>query len=843
MAVNLTVSGDNLGNIVVGDHNVVITAGAGAVVYAGEGPAAPRPVSRRVDLRPRPFPDLLDRREETVRAIGALTADGRQPIELSGPAGIGKTSLLRWISWDPAVEATARDGILYFDATGQTVDDLLQQVFEALFICDVRFKPTAVQLRGLLADRSALVMLDHFSATGADLQRLLNLAATMSWIAVTTQRVLVGEGCAVSVRGLLAGDGLELIARELGRPLAADEMSAARRLVDEFEGNPLALAQAAAHARVAGLSIATVALALRAAPNPTAALAAAVQSALGADERKALAALAAVDGAPLEARAAAEIAKLADAETALDKLCDRRLVAFDGKRYRLLAAAGTIVAGTIAVLMLASALPAEAALAHFAAASGGMSSTELVENSAAIVAALRRSAAHGNFGDALQLAHRAGDALALSGRWDRWHEILRLNLEVARAVHDPAAEARALHQLGTRSLALGDAAAAQASLGAALRIRAGLDDTAGLAATRRNLTVLAAMTAAAPAAGISVGMKIAIGAVGAAALASVGGWFGVVAPGPKIAKFTATHVRIQEGYATTLCYAVEHAQRVDVDHGVAEPGPQSTCIDVSPRTTTAYTLNATGTLGRHTARTVVVQVAARIATPRPSVSPSPTRTAAPAAPAAPPASETSPSPHPRTPAPRPTKTPGIPTPKPPTPRPTKTPGILTSKLPTSRPTETPGNAPPDISFGRTYKLTVLGIYNHARCLGHRIEENAAAPDSELAFGALIEDAIRDWEFQYPRDVDLPREVLLMEIAYGKAHTPSGLQRTTLMRSWLLGRYPKSPGARMSISAIRAAKLGECHLTKDIFTSPPPHVLPTETPAMIVTPTPTFTPSR
>ena len=65
MAVDISVAGDNLGAIVVGDHNtVVINQPAGAVL-----PAQPVQTTRRKDgamLGPRPS-DLVDRREESGR--------------------------------------------------------------------------------------------------------------------------------------------------------------------------------------------------------------------------------------------------------------------------------------------------------------------------------------------------------------------------------------------------------------------------------------------------------------------------------------------------------------------------------------------------------------------------------------------------------------------------------------------------------------------------------------------------------------------------------------------------------------------------------------------------------
>jgi hypothetical protein len=137
-------------------------------------------------------------------------------------------------------------------------------------------------------------------------------------------------------------------------------------------------------------------------------------------------------------------------------------------------------------------------------------------------------------------------------------------------------------------------------------------------------------------------------------------------------------------------------------------------------------------------------------------------------------------------------------------------------LPLAARADLSANAPVDVSFGRTYKMTVLGIRNHAICLAYRIERNADDPQSELAHGELMEGAIGDWEQRYPRDADLPRDIFLLEVAYGKARSADGLQRMNLMHAWLQTRYPESREARVTITAARAADPGECHMTRDAF---------------------------
>ena len=594
MAVNIAVAGDNLGAIVVGDHNtVVINQPAGAVVL----PVQPVQTTRRegpANLGPRPFPDIVDRVEEDRQSRTALTAVPPSPVDVSGPPGVGKTALLRHVCGDTATQASFRDGAVYLDAAGESASDLLQQLFEALYETDRPFKPDDTQLRKFLARTTPLVVLDGYLGTSADFDRLLNLAATTTFAVSGPQRVLLGEGCAIALQGLEPDDALALMSRELARPLDQSEVMPARAICAALDGNPRNIILVAAHARVYGIALAQLAEEVRSAASPEEWLKALISSKLSERDRAALAAFAAVDCAPLDA---SEIGAIGGepAAAALEGLKDRRLVEYDGKRNRVLA--GIVAAIAMSFLGM---LPAEAAAQTFLQAAAQSQQATLVEHSDAIVGALKHAVLSGKHVEVMALAHRAGDAVALSGRWDRWQEMLQQALESATAAHDSAAQAWALHQLGSRALALGDVAAAGSALEAALHIRTGLGDPIAVDVTRHNLEVLGAYAPPARTRWSFAG-KIAVGIAFLVLLGSLGAW---VAARPSVS-LHAVKPKIARGQTTTLCYTASHVSNVRINGVLAANG----CVDVHPARTTVYKVEATGLLGIPVAQSTVVEVA------------------------------------------------------------------------------------------------------------------------------------------------------------------------------------------------------------------------------------------
>jgi hypothetical protein len=483
--VEAHIGGDVSGQVAVGIGNLQIGSMHGGVVYqvALGQQIRPRPRPTPISLRPPPFPGLLDRASEVDTAAAALGS--ALPVEFHGPGGIGKTALLRHLA-HRSLGAPFPDGVVYLSARRQPLADLLQSLFNAFYESDVPLKPTEAQIRHVLQDKRALVILDDVELARDEVGALRGAAPGCIFLLASSERRLWGEGRAVALRGLPADDGLALIERELGRPLSPEERPAAQALCATLEGHPLRLLQAAALVREEGLTLAEVAGRMQA-PAPAEALTAQVLSSLSEPERRVVAALAALGGAPVHAEHVAALASLPDAMPILESLLQRGLVQAHSPRY-------TLAGGLESDLPQAWDLTAwvERALVHFTtwAETHRAAPDRLLEEADAILQVMEWGAGARRWADVLRLAWAVEGALTLGGRWSAWAQVLEWALRAARVLEQRAAEAWALHQLGTRALCLGDAATARPSLIQALRLRESLGDRAGAAVTRHNLDFL-----------------------------------------------------------------------------------------------------------------------------------------------------------------------------------------------------------------------------------------------------------------------------------------------------------------------------------------------------------------
>ncbi|MEV0261044.1 hypothetical protein AB0I49_06810 [Streptomyces sp. NPDC050617] len=250
------IQGDVPGQVVVGDRNVVINAEVGSsVTYRAEGPP---PVRRRAHplgwALPARAPALLARTGE-LAALGRWLAAG-QPVQVYGPPGLGKTALLRAF----AADRIARGGpVVYLPAAGLPAEDVVQEIFHACFeVTD--YKPELAVMRRLMGSlRGPLLVIDDFGGSAEELADLVYATPGCELLLSSVERGLGGGGLPGGVaaaegaggrpmrlEGLPEHAALDLLVRELGRPLRGREATAARRLVAAVDGHPLTLVQAAA---------------------------------------------------------------------------------------------------------------------------------------------------------------------------------------------------------------------------------------------------------------------------------------------------------------------------------------------------------------------------------------------------------------------------------------------------------------------------------------------------------------------------------------------------------------------------------------------------------------------
>ncbi|GAA1640970.1 BTAD domain-containing putative transcriptional regulator [Saccharothrix algeriensis] len=220
------------------------------------GVDAPPPPER---LTPRSLPPRVRGFVGRGAELAALTA-AAGPVVITGPAGVGKTSLA--VDWAHDAAPRFPDGQLYVDLRGfepsgavMTPDEAVRGFLAALGVAPDRVpaQPDArvALYRSLLAERAVLVVLDN--ARDADQARPL-LPAGPRCLAVVTSRsrlagLVVAHGAQVLNLSLLSTDeAVELLAARIGQPRLHAEPGAAAQLAGACARLPLALSIVACRA-------------------------------------------------------------------------------------------------------------------------------------------------------------------------------------------------------------------------------------------------------------------------------------------------------------------------------------------------------------------------------------------------------------------------------------------------------------------------------------------------------------------------------------------------------------------------------------------------------------------
>lgn len=240
----IEIQGDAGGAVIAGNCNVVVDARQGAVVNLVTPGERPNPVRRgNVRLLPRAQREPLGRSAELASVAAAAHADGL--IQLWGPAGIGKSALLRHAA---RTLPPGPDGVLYLSAAHRDIGDLAQEIFEGCYDC-VGYAPSAPELRRLMAGVRVRVYVDNAELTEEQLRELADAVPDATFIFAGRNRSLLGDGTAVEVRGIDRAAGIELLARTAGSSVW-DNMTAAGELWQAADGRPLLLLRAAALIRL-----------------------------------------------------------------------------------------------------------------------------------------------------------------------------------------------------------------------------------------------------------------------------------------------------------------------------------------------------------------------------------------------------------------------------------------------------------------------------------------------------------------------------------------------------------------------------------------------------------------
>jgi hypothetical protein len=452
--------------IVIGDHTTVVTP-EGVKVVRIAGNARPELRPARSDARPAPSRPLVGRRDELELARRATPG---WPLQLFGEEGIGKSSLLKHVA------AGAPPGpVVYAVARRRSLDDLQAMLFRSFWEAEERFVPAPDEMPDYLGEREAIVILDDVSIDRDDLDVLLSTAPRCTFVLASSARTLWAGGASHELRGLSAEESVELIERELGRPLEGEERAAAVALAGERAGRPQSLVELAALVLERRSTLEQLAADVTSEPPAGAEL--------SAVERRLLGVLGSLSGAALGTAHVGSLATADDAQALLEELERSGWVKSQSPRYRL---ARPVPAG-------AHEVPLATLVAHLAewARAESTPPEAVAAESDAIEAVIERAMHDGRHGLAFDLARATESKLATSGLLGRWRRVLEAGLGASRAADggDAAGEAYMLHQLGSLAIGVGGQEARD-QLTAALAIRERLGDHKGAELTRHNLAQL-----------------------------------------------------------------------------------------------------------------------------------------------------------------------------------------------------------------------------------------------------------------------------------------------------------------------------------------------------------------
>jgi hypothetical protein len=473
--------GKLMNSILYGNFRIELLTGVGGKLQRISLHQTSQPVARQPATAPAGEVLRLLGREEELRRL-RLAVQAGDPIELVGPCGFGKTTLLRQLA-STASQEMARPSV-YLRVGKERLDDTLQRLFDASYTSPEPFKPTPEQRTQLLSQVTSVVMLDDLTLSPYEVGQLVASLPGWGLILASTQPLLGRHGTSVTISGLTDRAAEELVAGDLGRPLTAAEVAAVCDLAAAVQGQPLHLHQAVALAREDGHSLAE--LATRAARDPLVLDRLSV-NALAEHERRVLAVLALAGGALLPRDLIGAIGDIATLSDSLGLLRRRGLIEQHQDRFGLpICHVGAYRELLLKHLQLAGGLGTLSDWLMAQDPTSGQARSAI----GGAVNALGYAAEHAEWPAVVRLVRVLEPILTLAGRWEASREALEHGLTAARELGDRAAEALFSHQLGTLELSLDNLDGAQAHLDHARQLREQLGDHAGAAVSSHNLAVL-----------------------------------------------------------------------------------------------------------------------------------------------------------------------------------------------------------------------------------------------------------------------------------------------------------------------------------------------------------------
>jgi hypothetical protein len=404
------------------------------------------PLPRRrepIGLLPERRQSRLVGRSKELDLITRAVADRVQVI-VTGPPGSGKSTVVR----EAALRVNAEGHqVVFLDAAGQRLGDVLQQVFEACYHSE-SYKPGPGRLRQLLTGIEFCLVIDHLACSPQEWASLLQAVPHAVIVAAMPPGDLpAGPLQLIQLAGGLDRDAaLGLIAEHAGVEIGPDNLEAADAVWRATGGLPGPLAMAAASATRGpggGLNFPPV----ETLPQPA-------LDRLSAAEREIVMLLALAGPGGIAPQLLTELATTGEnTGSSLDWLAKQGLVTPGERDVRL----GSGVADRLGPEFRPARADAERLTSLLTSWAGSPKTAPraVADHATLIDAVIDAGTATGHPAAAARLARAASPDLAISLRHDAWQDTLAHGANAARRAHDQATEAYLAHETGALHLITG----------------------------------------------------------------------------------------------------------------------------------------------------------------------------------------------------------------------------------------------------------------------------------------------------------------------------------------------------------------------------------------------------
>jgi predicted phage tail protein len=473
----------NTGQVAIGNnivqeinHNCIINK-----ITPGEEPIWER--GGKLEVKPRKPKNFLNRTSE-IQQLETEIKD-ENPIIISGPDGIGKSTLIEYLSHLVQVEKFP-DGLYHLSALNLKFEDLLQNLFSAFFESNIPAIPNRAQIQNKLREIKALILIDDVMLSKNEMKVILNIAPRCVFLLVSSQLESQNWIDILALEGLPESEAQPLFEEAFDRTFDSDEKELSFEICRLLKGHPETILRLAARVREERTPLSDVVSTLKTEP-PESIIQESIQT-LSEDEKQILFVLAAADGRILPQEHVYSLlpSDVDEVKLALAHLLDRSLIQSHSPAYSL-----TIPMTELVVKSFALYQSEEALISYFVDWVVEQTFDQITDEMLdTLLAVTKKAAKRKKWSAVIKIGRVIESILFLRGKWKAWEDILHLILEAAKGLGDRKTEAWALHQLGSRLFCLDFKYQAKKLLKQAASIRQNIGDLVGLEVTHHNLSLL-----------------------------------------------------------------------------------------------------------------------------------------------------------------------------------------------------------------------------------------------------------------------------------------------------------------------------------------------------------------